>query len=83
MDGWRYNSLYSSHTRAGPRKPKNQLFSLKIYFFLSTDRSAASVVEEALGRLAPHGWVELVEVAARVILAQPAAAPAILITMLR
>ena len=37
--------------------------------------SAAGVVEEALGRLAPHGGVELVEVAAGVILAE-ARAPA-------
>ena len=50
----------------------------KKYFIFRTHSSAAGVVEEALGRLAPHGGVELVEVAAWVILAQSAAAPAIL-----
>ena len=81
MAEWKYNSLYSSHTLAGPRRPKKQIFFSK-YTFFATDRSAACVVEEALWRLASHGRVELVEVAARVILAQPAAAPAILIIML-
>ena len=60
---------------------KSRYFSQNILFF-ATDRSAACVVEEALRRLAPHGRVELVEVAARVILAQPAAAPAILIMLM-
>ena len=74
--------LFTHHTLGrGLVDLKSRYFSHNILFFV-TDRSAACVVEEALRRLAPHGWVKLIEVAARVILAQPAAAPAILIMLM-
>ena len=71
--------LFAHHTLGrGLVNLKNKYIFLKKLLFFRAHSSAASVVEEALGRLAPHGRVELVEVTAWVILTQAAAASAIL-----